>query len=232
MEEYYGNNDWRDYLAHHGILGQKWGHRNGPPYPLDGSDHSVSEKKAGWRKSLSGGSGGGGTVKKKRTSSSASSAKSNSKLVKSKDAAKATYKAQKKAIKEQYSKESDRYFRKAINANSPLEDRSIAETKMLRAGLKKTKSLQDAKNQYRRSIGKKEKDYTGTNSVSQKLKINNTDTKQTKAVKRDYNSLSDKDFFRLYGVTKKTYKKRVDKYGDPYKYALSKYEQGRSKKKK
>lgn len=40
------------YLAHHGILGQRWGRRNGPPYPLDASDHSASEKKAGWRKSL------------------------------------------------------------------------------------------------------------------------------------------------------------------------------------
>lgn len=40
------------YLAHHGILGQKWGHQNGPPYPLDAKDHSSSEKKAGWMKSL------------------------------------------------------------------------------------------------------------------------------------------------------------------------------------
>lgn len=42
-----------DYLAHHGILGQKYGVRNGPPYPLGASAHSAAEKKAGWRKSLS-----------------------------------------------------------------------------------------------------------------------------------------------------------------------------------
>ena len=43
---------YRDELLHHGIRGQKWGKRNGPPYPLDTEDHSASEKKAGWRKSL------------------------------------------------------------------------------------------------------------------------------------------------------------------------------------
>lgn len=42
----------QSYISHHGILGMKWGKRNGPPYPLGVGDHSASEKKAGWTDSL------------------------------------------------------------------------------------------------------------------------------------------------------------------------------------
>ena len=36
---------WRDELYHHGIEGQKWGIRNGPPYPLGTDQMSRREKK-------------------------------------------------------------------------------------------------------------------------------------------------------------------------------------------
>lgn len=52
--DYYNSKPDLTELYHHGILGMRWGKRNGPPYPLDAEDHSKSEKNAGWKKSLSG----------------------------------------------------------------------------------------------------------------------------------------------------------------------------------
>lgn len=39
---------YKKELYHDGILGMKWGHRNGPPYPL--KKHSAAEIKAGAKK--------------------------------------------------------------------------------------------------------------------------------------------------------------------------------------
>lgn len=48
---------------------------------------------------------------------------------------------------------------------------------------------------------------------------NSKDSSATRKVKQDYQDLSDKQFFRKYAASKKTYAKRVSKYGDPYKHS-------------
>jgi len=62
------------YLAHHGVKGQKWGVRNGPPYPLKDSQKPSSEKKAVEKAESSGiikkTVSGHGTVPKKTTPNS------------------------------------------------------------------------------------------------------------------------------------------------------------------
>lgn len=35
-------NDKNNYLSHHGVKGQEWGVRNGPPYPIE---DKVAKKK-------------------------------------------------------------------------------------------------------------------------------------------------------------------------------------------
>lgn len=40
----------KGYLIHYGILGQKWGVKNGPPYPLSGGNFSESERRAKYKK--------------------------------------------------------------------------------------------------------------------------------------------------------------------------------------
>lgn len=49
MGTFYSNNDYRDYLSHHGIKNQRWGVRHGPPYPLDDKESRRIQKRRGNR---------------------------------------------------------------------------------------------------------------------------------------------------------------------------------------
>jgi hypothetical protein len=67
--EYYGSLNispyaQMNYLSHHGIKGQKWGVKMGPPYPLGQGDHSKAEEKAKTGRSVGGIETVGSTKKK------------------------------------------------------------------------------------------------------------------------------------------------------------------------
>lgn len=49
-----------------------------------------------------------------------------------------------------------------------------------------------------------------------KLDDNPNDSKVTRRVKKDYNSMTDVEFRRKYKTSKDVYRKRVNRYGDPY----------------
>lgn len=69
MDEIYTVDELGDYLEHHGILGQRWGQLNGPPYPLTNSGHSSKEKSSADKAGVTvGKSSGKGSIKNlKRT---------------------------------------------------------------------------------------------------------------------------------------------------------------------
>ena len=50
----------------------------------------------------------------------------------------------------------------------------------------------------------------------EKLEISASDSKVTKNVKYLYNVLTEQEFMNKFSCTKRTYAKRVAKYGDPY----------------
>lgn len=51
----------------------------------------------------------------------------------------------------------------------------------------------------------------------EKMSSSKTDSKVTRKTKSDYNTMSDKEFKAKYQTSKETYRKRVNRYGDPYK---------------
>lgn len=56
----------------------------------------------------------------------------------------------------------------------------------------------------------------GVRRTPEQLGYSKSDSPMTKRVKKDYNSMDNREFKGKYGVSKKKYAKRVEKYGDPY----------------
>ena len=86
LDEYLDHNDVEINdetlsIAHHGILGMKWGHLNGPPYPLGRGDHSANEKKAASKAGIKVGtdSGKGSIENIKKSGTTVSRSKASSK---------------------------------------------------------------------------------------------------------------------------------------------------------
>ena len=130
MATFYFTNDSYE-LQHHGILGMKWGVKNGPPYPLDTSSHSKREKKAGWRKSLSNGN------------------------AESKDNKKASLKRQDK-----YDKKAQKYYDKAERYQTKIDSISAknhSSRKVNKLEKKKKKALRDAEIKKKGKLTNKEK---------------------------------------------------------------------------
>jgi len=181
-----------NYLAHHGILGMKWGHKNGPPYPLDASDHSSSEKKAGYKKSLGGG----------RNESLYSRASKKQKVIKKRDAI-SLKAAGHKAMAKIYEINENTYAK----SNKTLASMNKAAKNEQLAKAKKAQEASNAKKAEKNSIDKRLKE------VDPELAKN----KVTKRVALDYHNMSELQFRGKYKTTKKTFAKRYARSkGDTY----------------
>ena len=150
-------NTYQRELYHHGILGQKWGRKMGPPYPLGSGDHSATEKKEGWKKSLGGGRNESlyerGQKRAQKSSSELHSKDSNSYK---KRADKKEEKLRNKLNKIEDKKEKVRDYNEAYDRASELSDKSdemFKKAKEIHKSLAKT-PIGRAREVYKVQIGK------------------------------------------------------------------------------
>lgn len=108
-----------DYLEHHGILGQKWGRRNGPPYPIEEGGHSKEEKTSATKAGIK--VGESSTTKNKRTIPTVEDYKNMDEEEKKKTKKEVLLSADNKIIKE-YSKElTNQEIREAVDRINLME---------------------------------------------------------------------------------------------------------------
>ena len=68
-------------------------------------------------------------------------------------------------------------------------------------------------------VGKIEKRQAKHPDRNYSMTPDNRDSKTTRTVKKNYSELNDREFAKKYHTTKDTYKKRVERYGDPYMHS-------------
>lgn len=180
-------------LYHHGILGQKWGVRR-----FQNQDGSLTA--AGKKRYLR-------EVNRKLGDEVYDKATQNYKKV-------SEY-ASKHGLHEDHD-----YVPEKGRKLSLLENSGITKEKAS-AMIKYSKMLDDAtekEEKYDQQRYKKLAEITKEVDLANrpKLEILDTDSKVTRKVKEDYNTMSDQEFKNKYSGSPETYKKRVDKYGDPY----------------
>ena len=189
-------------LKHHGILGQKKGVRNGPPYPLNRIISTGSRLRDKIERKIIATGGSIEYRKQKRLLAKAERAKARAERARQKEEAKVKSEEQKKAIGKQIAKQkaieknaANATRERVINHGSAsevakyLENMSVAEMQAVvtRLGLEET-----IKNKIPAETTKKQKVIKGLNTYASDVKVLSDVIGNTKTLFNNYN-----DFIKL-----------------------------------